>query len=155
MRKSHFWAMEVTDGRVYRSEHYVLEAGDRYLELILPTRTSRRRVLIVLTLVSSVLTLPIVPLILQLGIPSNLTTVAAYLVILVVLSLIALGVERWSLRYLSRHPEESWRILVQAAQLGTLFHRVKTKLEGGDLLLRVQGLRGRISAALNAVGFSV
>ena len=80
---------------------------------------------------------------------------AAYLMILVILSLIALGVERWSLRYLSRHPEESWRILVQAAQLGTLFHRLKTKLEGGDLLLRVQGLRGRISAALTGIGFSV
>ncbi len=155
MRRSYFWAFEVIGGRVYGGAHYVLEAGQGYLELILPTRSSRRRVWIVITVVPSVLMLLLTSLILQLGIPSNLTTVAAFLMILVLASVLFLWLDAWSLRYLARHPEESFRIFIQDARLGTYFHRLKTKFEGGDLLLRVQGLRGRISAALNAVGLSV
>ena len=75
MRESRFWALEEINGRVIRSEHYVLEIGERDAELILPTHSSRRRFGIVLFLVGSVLSSFIGPLILQLGIPSDLTSV--------------------------------------------------------------------------------
>ncbi len=155
MRKSYFWGLEAMKGRGVGGTHYVLEASEGILELILPNRNSRRLYGVVLFVETSVFSTVFLAAYLQLGIPSNLTTVAAYLTILVLISIVALRVDGWSLRYLARHPEESWRILVQEAQLGTYFHRLRMKPFGDALWLRVQGLRGRISAALTGAGFSI
>ncbi len=140
---------------MYGGAHYVLEAGQGYLELILPTRTSRRLFGVVLFVATSVFSSILVAVFLQFGIPSNLTTVAAYLMILVLASVLFLGLDAWSLRYLARHPEESFRIVVQDAQLGAYFHRLRTKSDAGDLLLRVQGLRGRMREALEGAGVQI
>ncbi len=140
---------------MYGGGPYVLEAGQGYLELIRPTRTSRRLFGVVIFVASSVFSSILFAAFLQFGIPSNLTTVAAYLMILVLASVLFLRLDAWSLRYLARHPEESWRILVQEARLGTYFHRLRMKPFGDALWLRVQGLRGRMREALEGAGVQI
>ncbi len=155
MRRSHFWALEVIDGRVHGGEHYVLEAGNGYLEIITPTRSSRRSVGLAVAVLTSLLAGILISIISQLGPPSTLVSLAAYLIFFVGGSVIALELDRWSLRYLARHPEDSLRISVRKVQLGRYFHRLMTRFNSENLHLRIQGLRNRARTALGQAGFQL
>ncbi len=153
MRGSRFWALEVIDGRVRGGAHYILEASRGHLEIIRPTRSSRRLVGITFAVLTSLLAGVLLSIITQFGFPSTLVSVVGYLIFFVGASVMALEVDRWAVGYLARHAEHSFRISVQSAQLGTYFHRLLTRFETEDLQLRVQGLPSRLRTALRRGGF--
>ncbi len=82
-----------------------------------------------------------------------------YLVVLYVIAIVAAAVvgvllELRSLRVLAQAPDtKAKNVRVRWTRLHTLFHELQVVTDGEEFLLKVQGLRGNVIAALSRAGF--